>query len=498
MQTSRRRQLSADLLLLLVTAVWGGTFVMVKDAVSAYPVFGFLTVRFALATLALLPVAARRLRRLGWRGWGAGALIGVFLFAGYAAQTIGLRYTSASKAGLITGLSVVIVPLLSAAAIRRRPAPGALLGVALATVGLVLLTLGPTQGLAIERGDLIVLGCAVGFAAHIVAVSVFAPRMDALALTFVQVLVVAVLSLGASTLEGAWAAPTGPVWFAAAFTGVLATAVAFGSQNVVQRFTTPTHTALIFTAEPVFAALFGVLWAGETLLARGVAGGILIVAGTVASEIDWSERAAAGVLRWASPAVALAPALACLALCSPAAPWQHLAWAGAVWALGILAPTLLGRLPAGVGRAALAGAGGNLGAAGNLSAGGSVGTYKTTAGRWVWAAAQLAAPLAALAVAQAGGAPRPYALLAGLAAGAVAVRLLARSRAISHAVAATAAAATALTALLGVAAAPTFLLVPLVAWARGRVGGDPPAYSALGGLGGVLATLAVLRVAGLG
>ena len=483
MQTSRRRQLSADLLLLLVTAVWGGTFVMVKDAVSAYPVFGFLTVRFALATLALLPVAARRLRRLGWRGWGAGALIGLFLFAGYAAQTIGLRYTSASKTGLITGLSVVIVPLLSAAVIRRRPAAGALLGVGLATVGLVLLTLGPTQGLAIERGDLIVLGCAVGFAAHIVAVSVFAPRMDALALTFVQVLVVAVLSLGASTLEGAWAAPTGPVWFAAAFTGVLATAVAFGSQNVVQRFTTPTHTALIFTAEPVFAAAFGVLLAGEALLARGVAGGILIVAGTVASETEWSERAAAGVVRWASPAAALAPPLACLALCSPAASWQHLAWAGGVWALGILAPALLGRLPAGAGRVALAGAGGAV----------SVG-----AGRWVWSAAQLGAPLVALALAHLGGAPRPYALLAGLAAGAVAVRLLVRSRAISHAVAATAAAATTLTAILGVAAAPAFLLVPLVAWARGRVGGDPPGYSALGGLGGVLATLAVLRAAGLG
>lgn len=483
MQTSRRRQLSADLLLLLVTAVWGGTFVMVKDAVSAYPVFGFLTVRFALATLALLPVAARRLRRLGWRGWGAGALIGLFLFAGYAAQTIGLRYTSASKTGLITGLSVVIVPLLSAAVIRRRPAAGALLGVGLATVGLVLLTLGPTQGLAIERGDLIVLGCAVGFAAHIVAVSVFAPRMDALALTFVQVLTVAVLSLGASYLEGEWTAPTGPVWFAAAFTGVLATAVAFGAQNVVQRFTTPTHTALIFTAEPVFAAAFGVLLAGEALLARGVAGGILIVAGTVASEIEWSERAAAGVVRWASPAVALAPPLACLALCSPAASWQHLAWAGGVWALGILAPALLGRLPAGAGRVALAGAGGAV----------SVG-----AGRWVWSAAQLGAPLVALALAHLGGAPRPYALLAGLAAGAVAVRLLVRSRAISHAVAATAAAATTLTAILGVAAAPAFLLVPLVAWARGRVGGDPPGYSALGGLGGVLATLAVLRAAGLG
>jgi len=494
MKPSRRRQLIADLLLLLVTAVWGGTFVMVKDAVSAYPVFGFLTIRFALASVALLPVAGGHLRGLGWRGWGAGALIGLFLFAGYGLQTVGLRYTSASKAGLITGLSVVIVPLLSALLIRRRPAPGALLGVGLATVGLVLLTLGPANQLVAERGDLIVLGCALGFALHIVSVSIFAPRMDPLGLTLVQVLTVGLLSLAMSYIEGEWAAPTGPVWFAAAFTGVLATAMAFAAQNLVQRFTTPTHTALIFTAEPVFAAAFGVLLAGETLLPRGLAGGLLIVAATVASEIDWSEQAAARVVRWASPAVALAPPLLCLALCGPTGTSQGLLWAGVVWALAILAPALVRRLPLGEGRVALAGAPGTAMAMG----GGSPGGPPRPGLRLAREAAQLIAPLAALGLAVAAEAPRPYALLAGLAAGAVALRLLVRTRAISHAVASTAAAATALTSLLGVAAAPTFLLVPVVAWARVRAGGDSPTYSLMGGVGGVLATLMVLRAAGLG
>ncbi len=294
MDISRRRQLSADALLLLVTAIWGGTFVMVKGAVSTYPVFQFLTIRFALASLVLAAVTRGRVRRLGWRGLAAGALIGLFLFAGYALQTVGLRYTSASKAGLITGLSVVMVPVLQSVVIRRRPAPAVLVGVVLATVGLALLTLGSGagDGLVLERGDFIVLGCALAFALHLIAVSVFAPQMDALALTLIQVLTVGLLSLALATGEGPWSAPAPGVWLAAAFTGLLATALAFGLQNSVQRFTTPTHTALIFTAEPVFATLFGMLLADETLLPRGIVGGLLILAGTVISEVPWARRAA--------------------------------------------------------------------------------------------------------------------------------------------------------------------------------------------------------------
>ncbi len=287
---SRRRQLTADGLLLMVTAIWGGTFVMVKGAVSAYPVYQFLAIRFTLATAVLTMVAGGRLRRLGWRGLGAGALIGLLLFAGYALQTVGLQYTSASKAGLITGLSVVMVPVLQSLVIRQKPVVSAWIGVILATLGMVLLTLSSGAGLAPSRGDLIVLGCALAFALHLIAVSIFAPHMDALALTLVQVLVVALLSLGMGLTEGPWLPPTGDVWFAATFTGLLATAVAFGVQNSVQRFTTPTHTALIFAAEPAFAALFGVFLAGETLAARGLIGGLLILAGMVVSELPWRHR----------------------------------------------------------------------------------------------------------------------------------------------------------------------------------------------------------------
>jgi drug/metabolite transporter (DMT)-like permease len=270
--------------LLLVALIWGSTFVLVKRTVVQYPVYAFLFLRFALATGVLLVLFGRRLARLSPSMLLAGAAIGLFLFGGYAFQTVGLQYTSASKAGFITGLSVVFVPMLSMVFLRRMPEPQALLGVVLATVGLALLTLG--RDLRPAQGDLIVLGCAVCYALHIVAVSRFAPRTDALALTVVQVAVVALLSGAVSLAAGEWPrAIPAPVLLAAAFTGVLATALAFAVQNAVQTRTTATHTALIFTTEPVFAALFGFLLAGERLGVWGWGGCGLILLGMLLAEL---------------------------------------------------------------------------------------------------------------------------------------------------------------------------------------------------------------------
>lgn len=266
---------------------------MVKGAVAAFPVFAFLGLRFGLAFLALLPlwVAVRRGRPTGdWhqgsRGerWGRGALIGVFLFAGYAFQTAGLQYTTASKAGFITGLSVVLVPLFSAVLLRRPPKPWALAGVVLATVGMSLLSWEGDWHVGL--GEALVLGCAVSFAAHITAVGAFAPGGDVLHLTMTQIATVGVLSGGvAAFLERPEGLPTLPVWGAAAFTGVLATSLAFGLQTAAQRFTNPTHTALIFAAEPVFAAVFGFLLAGERLGPRETLGCGLILLGMLTAEL---------------------------------------------------------------------------------------------------------------------------------------------------------------------------------------------------------------------
>ncbi len=303
-QTLGRKQLAADLALLLVTLIWGGTFVAVQNAVNQYPVFAFLTWRFGLATFGMILVFGRRLRKLRWWGLGAGALIGLFLFSGYAFQTMGLRYTSASKAGFITGLQTVTVPILTALLARRKPEPRVILATALAFVGLALLSL--RDSLAVERGDLLILACAISFGAHITAVGLLAPRTDAMALTTVQIAFVALASLAVTPFEAPvagtalWPIPA-QVAIAAAFTGILATCVAFGIQNGVSRYTTPTHTALVFAMEPVFAALFGYLLAGERLSPRAVFGGSLILLAMLISEMREARSWATAISRYLNP-----------------------------------------------------------------------------------------------------------------------------------------------------------------------------------------------------
>jgi drug/metabolite transporter (DMT)-like permease len=295
----RRDQLTADAALLFVTAVWGATFVMVQDAVTGFPVFAFLALRFALAALVLLPFLlrnnavgrddfSRSLRsgatKVATMNWLPGILVGIALFAGYAFQTFGLRFTTPAKAGFITGMSVVLVPLGQAIFLRRPPRRNSIIGVALAAAGLALLSL--QADLSVSVGDLLVLACAVAFAAHILLVGRYAPDWQPLRLAFVQIVTVAVLSSAAALLvERPIPWPPGNVWFAAAFTGLLATALAFFVQSRAQQATSPTHTALIFAAEPVFAGLFSFLLIGEVLGPRQIAGSALIVTGMLVSEI---------------------------------------------------------------------------------------------------------------------------------------------------------------------------------------------------------------------
>ncbi len=278
-RVSTRGRMAADMALLLVTAIWGSTFVLVKDAVAQYPVLAFLALRFAVAAAALAPAAWWARRRLRRSDLLAGAAAGALLFAGYAFQTFGLHETTASKAGFITGLSVVLVPLFVAVLWRRLPTRTALVGTALATVGLALLSLNADW--SVQRGDLLVLGCAFSFAGHITALGALSPGRDPRILTLVQVATVAALSGAATLLGGGFPAVPGAVWGAALFTALAATALAFFIQTAAQQFTTAGHTALIFAAEPVFAALFGVLVAGERLAGRGWLGCAAILAGVI-------------------------------------------------------------------------------------------------------------------------------------------------------------------------------------------------------------------------
>lgn len=259
-----------------VAAIWGSTFILVQDAVEATPPFRFLALRFALATIVM--IAAGGLRGIARADVTAGSVIGLALFAGYALQTVGLQYTSAANAGLLTGLFVVFTPLLGALAYRVLPSKAAVAGVILALAGLILLTM--PAGLGIGRGDSLEIATGASFAVHILLIARFGSGRSARGVATIQLAVTAVLSASWSfAAEGAPVMPTGTVWFAAAFTAVFASALAFFVQTRAQQSLPPVRTAVILAAEPAFAALAGVLIAGDVLGVRGWTGATLILAG---------------------------------------------------------------------------------------------------------------------------------------------------------------------------------------------------------------------------
>jgi drug/metabolite transporter (DMT)-like permease len=279
----RRRSVAAALV--GVAAVWGFTFPVVKTAVERMPPMEFLALRFAIAGTALAVAWWPSVRGLGRSGVMAGVTAGVVLFAGYAFQTVGLQYTEATNAGFVTGLFVVFTPLLAAVVLRRAPGRGALLGVALATAGLFLLS--ATEGFRPRAGDLIVLGAAASFAVHFVLLGRYSPAYPPTGLTAVQMVSAAAIALVASVASEDLVVPAGGyLWFAILVSALVSSALGFFVQTMAQRYLSPTRTALILVSEPAFAGLAGFLLLGEVLTGRGWTGAGLILAGMVVAELS--------------------------------------------------------------------------------------------------------------------------------------------------------------------------------------------------------------------
>jgi drug/metabolite transporter (DMT)-like permease len=272
----------ALLALVVVTAVWGVTFVQVKDALALYPLFAFLAVRFAIASLVLAAPAAGRLRGLGRGGWQAGTALGLLLALGYALQTAGLERTTVSSAGFITGLYVVFTPLLALVLFRTRVGAAVWVGVALAVIGLAMLS---GVGAGDPVGDLLVLLASAAYSLQIVLMERYAPRYDAVAFTQAEMLAacagftVVAVALGQVELPRGWT-----VWGALLVTGVFASALGFLVQTWAQRRLSAARTALAFAMEPVWAGIFGFWLAGDRLGALGWGGCAMIMAGIVVAE----------------------------------------------------------------------------------------------------------------------------------------------------------------------------------------------------------------------
>jgi len=285
--------------LVLVTAVWGITFVQIKDALELYPLFAFLAVRFAIAVAVLAVPAARRVRSLGRDGAVAGLLLGGLLAAGYALQTAGLERTTVSAAGFVTGMYVVLTPVFGYVLFRICAPREVWLGVALAVLGLAMLS-GVSAGST--AGDLLVLAGAALYALQIALMERFAPRYDPLAFTTAEMAAAfvgfAVVAVAAGQVE----VPHGAtVWAALLVTGIFASALAFLVQAWAQQRTSATQTALVFSLEPVWAGIFGFALAGDRLGAVGWVGCTVILAGIAVSE-PAAARTLARLVRVRRPA----------------------------------------------------------------------------------------------------------------------------------------------------------------------------------------------------
>jgi len=253
--------------------LFGSTFVVIKNAVAVLPPLAFVGWRFLLGAALLLAVARPRSARV----WRDGLAAGTLLFAGYAAQTIGLTSTSASNSGLITGLYVVFTPLVAAAVHRTRPAVATLVGAVAAVLGLALLTV--DTGFTLRSGDVATLLCAVAFAGHIVLLARLAPRHGVVAFTGIQLLVTAVLALASSLVLEGLPGPTLETLPALLLTGIVVSGGAFLLQVGAQRIVGPSRTAIMLALEPVFAAVTAMAVLGERLDARGWVGAAAIMAG---------------------------------------------------------------------------------------------------------------------------------------------------------------------------------------------------------------------------
>src|SRR5215475_4128323 len=285
------RRLRADLGLAFCTILWGSTFVVVKNSLDHSSVFLFLALRFTVAGAIMAAWRPQVFRTVEREEVFAGLRLGFFMFGGYAFQTAGLQYTTASNSGFVTGSSVVLVPLLFALFWGHRLTAWVYAGALSAGFGLYYLTI-PSEGVAhLNRGDVLTFVAAASYAVHIILVSEYTRQHSAHALSVLQVIACAAMAWIMTAVAAAirWQPirfePTASLLLGVAICAVFATALAFSVQLWAQQYTTPSHAAILFTLEPVFAVATSYVVLGERLGARSLVGAALVLAGILAAEL---------------------------------------------------------------------------------------------------------------------------------------------------------------------------------------------------------------------
>jgi drug/metabolite transporter (DMT)-like permease len=279
---SRRTGLAATGALLLVTAMWGSTFFLIRDLLERVPTLDFLAVRFAIASVVLLLVAPRAVARLSPAARRGAAVLGLLYGVAQILQTAGLAHTPASVSGFITGMYVVMTPIFAALLLRTRVTALTWGAVLLALAGLAVLTL---DGLSVGYGEALTLVAAALYALHIVGLGAWSTPRDALGMSILQLVVITLVCLVATAPDGLVLPQTGADWLSVVYMALFAGALGLVGQTWAQAHLPPTRSAIIMSMEPVFAATFAVALGGESFTARMLVGGLLVLAAMLVVEL---------------------------------------------------------------------------------------------------------------------------------------------------------------------------------------------------------------------
>lgn len=281
------KQLKADIALFLVTIGWGASFLLTKNALAALSTYNFLTIRFFIAFILSSIIFIKKMIKIDKYTFKYGIILGIILFSHYAFQTVGLNYTTVAKSGFVTGFNVILVPVFSALLMKKIPPKKTMICTIMAFVGLGMLTLNKNIS-GVNIGDIYTFICAVIFAFYIILVGKFTIKAEPISLAIIQLGVVSLLSFITTFAIENPVIPTDlNAWISILILSIVCTSGAYIVQSIAQKFTSPTHTALIYTGEPVFAAIFGYIILGELLNTLGTIGAILILSGMIITELDF-------------------------------------------------------------------------------------------------------------------------------------------------------------------------------------------------------------------
>ena len=284
-RTNKRRAILGSLALILVCIIWGSSFTIGKVAMEEAHPMALIAVRFVIATVVLLLLSIPRLKKLNMKIIGSGLILAIPLYLAFYTQFAGLRLTSASNTGFITGMYVIFTPILSAIFLKKKPTILITLGILAATIGLALLSL--KSDFTLSSGDLLVLLCALMYAVHIVLLNVFSPKMDGMLLTLTQMFWVSIIAciVGFRHLPEAVTYSNGTL-LSIVFLGVGGSAFAYYVQTTAQKYTSPTSTSIIFQLEVVFAAIFAYIFLNEVMTTRQWVGAGSIFIGILLCQLN--------------------------------------------------------------------------------------------------------------------------------------------------------------------------------------------------------------------